>query len=245
MMHNPTVLLDILETSRKGKAQGESSLLVFDLDSTLLDVSGRHHAVLRNFAQLKDIQHRFPQLLSKVEKLKITRHQWGIKDALMSAGVTSPPFLLEEGYKYWSHSFFHNDYLVYDTPMMGAIEYTQNISQYADVVYLTGRDVERLGKGTIEQLKRHNFPLQKDLSNLFLKPHKSMVDANYKLDFFKNLLNQNKYEKIWFFDNDPRNLNLIVEHVPEIHCVFFKSAHPPGITPPSSIPHIHHFQIGT
>lgn len=241
MTHNSNTLSQVLKQAQSARDKGSKILTVFDLDSTLFDVSPRTQYILREFAQIPDIQERFPQEAQKISKIEMNRYLWGIRDGLYHIGITEPETLIKEAFIYWQKYFFHNDYLVHDTPMQGASEFLEKLSKYAEVSYLTGRDVERMGQGTLKQIQRHQFPLKDKSENLVLKPHRSQEDAPFKLNFFKKILEEGKHQEIWFFDNDPRNLNLVHKEIPEIRQVFFKSAHPPELTIPEELPQILHF----
>ncbi len=243
MTHDSSLLINLLSKCKTAKKQGHSFLLVFDLDSTLFDVSPRIQQILREFALLPETQKKYSLQAPQIEKININRYLWGIQDALASINITSPEPLLKDAYEYWLQCFFHEDYLIYDTPVEGAVHYLQTLQQYADVFYLTGRDVERMGKGTAEQLQRHSLPLIGNNRNLILKPQKSMNDAEFKLAFFQETLERQQYQEIWFFDNDPRNLHIVSKKAPQINQVYFKSAHPPEVMPPKDLPQILHFLL--
>ena len=241
MTHNSNILSHILQQAEKAQNHGSRILAVFDLDSTLFDVSPRTQFILREFAQKISTKERFPQEAQKISEIEMNRFLWGIRDGLSNIGLTEPEDLIKEAFAYWQKYFFHNDYLIHDTPMEGAFEFLKKLSQHGEISYLTGRDIERMGRGTLEQIQRHQFPLEDKEKNLILKPHRSQEDAPFKLNFFKKILEEGQHQEIWFFDNDPRNLNLVHREIPEVRQVFFRSAHPPKLTAPKELPQILHF----
>ena len=51
--------------------------------------------------------------------------------------------------KFWAKRFFTSEYLKFDRPYPGAVEFTKKFMKWAhEVVYLTGRDEPGMGKGT-------------------------------------------------------------------------------------------------
>jgi hypothetical protein len=99
-----------------------------------------------------------------------------------------------------------------------------------------------MGKGSHEVLLKWGFPLDDKKSKLVLKPHKSMDDGEFKRDWFK-AGELSKYEKIWFFENEPVNIHLVQEHTPHIEIIFFDSTHSRKAIPPENLPAIMHFLL--
>src|SRR5690606_15584018 len=127
-----------------------------------------------------------------------------------------------------------NSYLHYDQPYEGAVDYVQALHQAgAHIIYLTGRDVERMGEGSVEVLKKWNFPMN-DKAELVLKPHRSMDDAEFKSDWFIKACRID-FEKIYFFENEPVNLHKILKTCPQVEMIFFKSTHAGKAAPPENL----------
>ncbi len=213
----PSNLNEILKIAGEYVAQNLRILAVFDLDSTLFNVSTRTQKILSEFAELHD-----------VERLKIVevRHEdWGIKEAVLRAGLSleSDLELLKQLRDFWSERFFTSEYLHYDVPYAGAISFVQELSETGcEIQYLTGRDHTRMYKGTLEVLRKWGFPLEE--KNLFLKPKKEQDDELYKEDWFKNL-KPHEYKKIFFFENEPVNVNAILSSSPEVEIIFLDTTH--------------------
>ena len=104
LVHNLTKAREI----QKSKAQ---SLAVFDLDSTLFDVSPRLLRILRDFSELEHTKTHFPDAAKIMQTAEMRRSDWGIKQALIRAGLDNqhPDFHLHLK-KFWEKNFFSNDY---------------------------------------------------------------------------------------------------------------------------------------
>lgn len=241
MAHQPQILNEILTSLRNLQAEGKKSLIVFDLDSTLFDVSPRIERVLLDFASEPSHQSRFPEHVPIIKTVKTHRRDWGIRGTLKRAGLDGHhPELQECVRQYWVTHFFSNEYLHFDIPYDGSVEFVKKVHGFgAEIIYLTGRDVERMGSGSIEVLKKWEFPLDQQ-AQLVLKPHRSLDDGLFKRDWFLDLPLAS-YEKIWLFENEPVNVNLIRQHLPQVEMVFMDSTHSGKEQAPDDIPMILHF----
>ncbi len=217
-------------------------LLVFDLDSTLFDVSPRIKKILLKYATDEKHQKQFPQATQLLKEIQWLKSDWGIGPALQRVGLDqSHPEFLHSVQEYWRQHFFSNEALHDDVPYEGAVEFVQKWHQQGVYIsYLTGRDVFRMGEGTVQVLKKWNFPLDATAS-LVLKPFKEMDDAQFKTDWFLSLHEGQPFQDIWFFENEPVNINKLRQHLPHIRVVFFDSTHSGQEPPPSDIPSILHF----
>ncbi len=199
-------------------ARSTTSLCVFDLDSTIFNVSPRSEKILHEFA----VSNNFPELL----KIKIKMEDWGIYEALLRAGYTKVQN--EELHmrlkKYWNERFFSHNYLHYDTPYLGAIHFVQSlVSCGVGVHYLTGRDVFRMGTGTAEVLKKWGLP--HDPSQIHLKPHREMDDHTFKLEWLQKLATDNPNYTLYLFENEPVNINLVGDKMPDVRIIYMNTTH--------------------
>jgi hypothetical protein len=213
----PTNLNEILEISRLCSAQNLSLLAVFDLDSTLFNVSTRTQKIISEFADLHNID--------RLKNIEVLPQDWGLKEAVLRAGFSAEADLelLQSLRNFWSEKFFSGDYLHYDVPYEGAISFVQELNDSGcEIIYLTGRDQNRMYKGTLEVLRKWGFPVNE--AHLFLKPTKEQDDELYKDDWFKKL-NHTKYKKIFYFENEPVNVNAIRTSCPEVEIIFLDTTH--------------------
>lgn len=219
------MLKNILNQLQQISNSGQRSLVVFDLDSTLFDVSPRLERILLDFAMIPFNQRRFPQHIPALLKIKTLRQDWGIVGALQRAGLDSVDSEFQEAIlSYWKNSFFSNHYLQFDNVYEGALEFVQAVDAAgSEIAYLTGRDVDRMGVGSIENLRQWNFPLH-DKAKLILKPHRSLDDAQFKTDWFIEQAKESSRKAIQAAQNQADNLNDLMEYgVLEYNCQNFSS----------------------
>lgn len=235
------MLENLLAELQHMTSAGEKALVVFDLDSTLFDVSPRIERILFDFAAEPEFQKAFPKQVAQFKDIRTLHTDWGITDALKRIGLDDEHPEFQTAVKdYWHKHFFSNDYLKYDRPTEGAVEFVQKVAQTgAEIVYLTGRDVQRMGVGSEEVLRQWGLPLNAN-AKLVLKPHKSMDDAEFKTDWFIEARNRD-YAHIWFFDNEPVILHLMADKCPEVTSIFFDSTHSGKAHPPENLPRIMNF----
>lgn len=245
MTQSSHLLRQILVKIEELQDQGQKSLAVFDLDSTLFDVSPRLQQILLDFAADPHHQKTFPEQIRLFEGIRTQRKDWGIKNALERAGLDGHPSDFQEAVRdFWYERFFANEYLQYDLPYDGAVEYVNAVANLgADIVYLTGRDVTRMGSGSALTLKKWGFPLDERQTTLVLKPQKELDDAEFKTNWFANLPDQ-KYSEVWFFENEPVNIHHLRLQLPHVNVIFFESTHAGKANPPEDIPAIMHFLLG-
>ena len=199
-------------------AHNNRNICVFDLDSTLFNVSPRTQKILHEFADL------YHQDLKSVE---IEASDWGLKEPLIRHGYSLEQHShIHQGLRdFWVERFFSNDYIHYDVPYAGAINFVQKISSDSknNIYYLTGRDVHRMEKGTYEVLKKWGFPTPEN--SVQLKPHRSMEDHLFKRDWILDLQNKNPESTIYLFENEPVNINFIANTIQNIQIVFLNTTH--------------------
>lgn len=245
IMHNDKVLRQIQVKIAENTRQGIESLAVFDLDSTLFDVAPRLKRILLDISASKDFRQKYARELEYFRSIDIHPTDWGIADALKRRAVTDPdPQFLEEVKLFWRKQFFSNEYLEFDIPYAGSVRYLQRLAESgAHIAYLTGRDVHRMGPGSLKILEKWKFPVGHK-AELVLKPHRDMEDRRFKTDWFR-VLPPNRYADVWFFENEPVNVNDLRSHLPDIRVVFFDSTHSRKESAPTDIDWIRHFLFST
>jgi hypothetical protein len=243
-MPNEPSLKNILEKAGQAKRHGRKSLAVFDLDSTLFDVSPRLTKILHDYADDPLHQKQFPESTRILRTLSTKRSDWGIKQAVIRAGLDKHhPEFHDSLRAYWRAHFFSDEYLQYDVPYEGAVDFVTRLAREgSEIVYLTGRDIARMGKGSREILLKWKFPLDESHSRLILKPEKGMDDAEFKSDWFRDQPLSN-YDIVWFFENEPVNIDKVRADHPQVKIVFFASTHSGRAEPPGDLPHIFHFLL--
>ena len=135
-----------MSTSRKvfqdiSLAASTSPVVIFDLDSTLFDVSPRTQAILDTFLKLPHVQEQHPKEYSLLRTVQIQSGDWGLRQPLEKMGFQSTPDFHKTLREYWRQHFFSSQFLHHDQPYVGAIEYVTALQDIgAQIYYLTGRD---------------------------------------------------------------------------------------------------------
>ncbi|HEX7672930.1 MAG TPA: HAD family hydrolase [Bdellovibrio sp.] len=226
-------------------ASGKKCLIVFDLDSTLFDVSPRLERILLDFAAEPEFQKRFPEQVALFRNIKTLHTDWGITGALQRIGLDNAHLEFKEAVMdYWHERFFSNHYLQYDQPTPGAVEFVHEVEKLgAHIAYVTGRDVQRMGVGSKEVLLKWGLPIHEN-AELVLKPNKALDDAEFKTDWFI-AARKRDYERVYFFDNEPVILHLMEKKCPEVECYFLDSTHSGKAAPPENLPRLLNFLYNT
>ena len=253
-MTHASILDQILNRVTELQASGRISLCVFDLDSTLFNVTGRNRRIIRAFAALEHVQEKYPEQAALLNRARFQETDWGIREALMREGLQGTPEFFLEIREFWSQHFFSNNYLGEDRPYDGAVEYVQELHQAGcQIAYLTGRDEPRMGQGTRNSLKYWKFPDESKGCRLILKPHQKLDDAEFKAQVIQTLAepenefeeenaNGNKFDSIWFFENEPINIYFVAKHIPSVQIIFFDSTHSRRAEPPLHLPTIQSYR---
>lgn len=233
------LLCQILVKIEENQSQKLSSLLVFDLDSTLFDVSPRIQKILRDFASIPEFREKYAKACSVLEHIETQSTDWGIKDAIIRSGLVHEDHEFYEAVRqFWRTYFFSNEYIHHDKAYPGALDFVNSAFHAgAQIAYLTGRDQHRMGLGSRQVLLEQGFPLDDQQAVLALKPHKDHEDAEFKKTWFV----ENQYQKhanTWFFENEPVNLHLVDEHLKDVQLVFFESTHSRQKEPLAHVPTI-------
>ncbi len=222
---------DIFSMVDQDVAENKGIVVVFDLDSTLFNVSTRTQQIIAEFAQLAANQSNSPDLLKKLSTVQVAQSDWGLKESLMRVGfeLHEAPELFHKLKDFWFQKFFSNEYLHFDVPTQGAVSFVNRLNKHiqpdGELYYLTGRDEHRMGIGTREVLKKWLFPS----GTVQLKPHRELEDSKFKLDWTAELVAQKtksqKDYRVYFFENEPVNLNLIGRTLPNLRLFFLDTTH--------------------
>lgn len=226
------LLNDLIDLATRQKSIGCPIKVVFDIDSTLFDVSHRICEILRDFAKLPEVLLKYPKEAETLSKLVPDIDDFGVKRTLARHGFVWPSHdFAFQIVSFWKTHFFANTYLHHDKPYMGAKEFVCALfNAGADISYLTGRDVPRMWNGTLESLKQCGFPLDNDHANLVLKPNSDITDVEFKRNYFKQLGGASN--PIWFFENEPANIHEVMEHCPHVKIIFVNTVHSESAPPP-------------
>jgi hypothetical protein len=214
----------LLEELKKDK----DIIFFIDLDSTIYDLSKRQLKIFREFASLEEHKKALPEEVEALANLGKEHMSFYPQDCIKNySGKDVSDSFSDIFYPFWAERFFSNDYLIHDEAELGAKEFVHEVFEHGGHIhYLTGRDVARMGPGTLEQLKRDDFFPSGDECEqvkLVLKPEKSMNDAQFKHDHILKTLEQ--YHKGILLDNEPSNLQILKEKMDKLHLIHYDSYH--------------------
>jgi len=189
------------EALSRATTTGKSGVLVFDLDSTLLDNRPRQVAILRQFGVAHHIA-----ALSKSEPGHWV--SWDLRDAMRNAGVDGASIerLAEQAKDYWRERFFTSEYCRLDEAVAGARDYLHAVKATgARIAYCTGRH-EAMRPGTVDNFIRLGMPVPDQVSvDLLMKPTFAQDDDDWKVMAYDRL--RALGHVLAAFDNEPTHIN--------------------------------------
>jgi predicted secreted acid phosphatase len=194
---DPTVLARTLERARQANGRG---VVVFDLDSTLLDNRPRQARILREFGLQTGLK---PLAAAKPEDWQ----DWDIRRAMRNAGLSlsETDRHAEAAKQFWRDRFFTSEYCVDDEAIAGAVAFVNAVvAAGAQIAYCTGRH-EDMRAGSVACFKRLGFPLPGPRVQLLMKPTFAMSDDDWKEMAYEHLHSLGTVLAV--FDNEPTHVN--------------------------------------
>ncbi len=224
----PGLLQGILAEVRTAYNRQERPMVIFDVDGTLFDNRPRIVTILKEYAD-KELKRVRPEDARKFTALSIDRVSYRLTDTLTGIGVTDPA-VVNNANVFWSQRFFNDDYLKYDIPTPGSVNYVRTLySNGARIVYLTGRDAPRQLIGTVKALRDRGYPIGIQGTELIMKPTMQTQDAVFKQQVTNYLRHYGKI--IAAFDNEPANVNVYRRAFPKAKVVLHGAPHSPNAPP--------------
>lgn len=200
----PTGLAQLRRAVADEVARGNVPVIVFDLDGTLYDNAPRTFAILREYAESE--RGATPLAEKILADLDLGDMRYGIDETLKVIGIEDAE-LIDGAEKFWKKRFFSNDYIHFDKPLTGAVEFVQSLHVAgAHIVYLTGRDEAGMRDGTLQSLLAARFPINTARTSLIMKPDKSLRDTAFKEQASEQIRAIGVV--VGEFENEPRNSNL-------------------------------------
>ena len=220
------VIREVLLRCRQEIERGGLPVVVFDLDSTLFDVSKRSFEILKEWLTHPE-SGSFHETREKLSDLEPSEMRYSLEDVWEIKKIPSDvsPFdhHLKHAKRFWRARFFANEYLRHDEPTPGAVQFVKTLYEAGVmIVYLTGRDVPLMAFGTFDQLKSHGLPIEVERTRLILKPKRHLDDLDFKTGAARTITGFGKV--IASFENEPKNLVAMKEVFPtETMNVFIES----------------------
>jgi phosphoglycolate phosphatase-like HAD superfamily hydrolase len=229
--HKPGPVMDqTVALVRESRGRGRAPVVLFDLDGTLFDNGPRSWQILYEFA-LSRGHHTLSQKLNGMPKQLLP---YSLREILAQVDATDPD-LLQEAAVFWKKRFFVDDYIRFDEPVRGAIQFVHRVyNEGATVVYFSGRDAPNMLVGTAQSLRTHGFPVGVPRAVITLKETFEVEDLVFKRQAvaFLNTLG----EVVGTFDNEPANCNMFLEHWPHAVTAALATTHAPS--PQALVPQV-------
>jgi hypothetical protein len=195
------------------------AVVVFDLDSTLLDNRPRQALILRDYGEAAGL----PAL-----RAASPRHWqgWDLGVALSNAGL--PPEVVERhaeaARRFWRERFFTSAYCRHDAAVPGAPAFTRALEEGGAILaYVTGRPAA-MREGTLHAFGRHGFPLPDgDGVHLLMKDDPGMLDDDWKERARVQV--ERLGPVVAAFDNEPAHVNLYARAWPRSLCIHLDTDH--------------------
>lgn len=150
-------------------------MVVFDVDSTLLDNRPRQARILREFGRTHGVE-----ALAQVQTVHCDA--WDLARTMANCGLTSQDIAqsAEVVARFWRARFFTSEYCVDDAPIPGAVRFVGLVRDGGShIVYCTGRD-EAMRGGTLTSFERLGFPLPGPGVSLLMRPTRDIPDDEWK-----------------------------------------------------------------
>jgi hypothetical protein len=192
--------------------EAKGGVVIFDLDSTLLDNRPRQARILTEFGHL----HGFPE--ARPEHFD----SWDLTRAMKNAGIVEAEKYSLEFRRFWRERFFTSEYCEIDDAIAGAVEFAARVREVAIVAYCTGRH-EAMRAGTEKSFARLGFPLPGENVHLFMKPRIDIHDDDYKVTACDELRALGRVAAA--FDNEPTHINIYRRAFPEAMMIHMATDH--------------------
>jgi hypothetical protein len=192
---------------------GPSRVVVFDLDSTLLDNRPRQARILNELGaawKLVPLESAMPEHWTS----------WSIEEAMRNAGLTAGEAarLAPEARGFWRERFFTSDYCLLDGAIAGAADYVTRLAARCRVIYCTGRH-EAMRPGSEQSMARLGFPS----AELLMKPTYEQHDDDWKRQACEILRARGRV--LAAFDNEPTHANIYAAAFPEARIIHLATDH--------------------
>jgi beta-phosphoglucomutase-like phosphatase (HAD superfamily) len=209
----------LAEALARAHAAAPRGVVVFDLDSTLLDNKPRQARILRDYGHA-----------AGVPALQAARPEhwqgWSLERALRNAGLDAAEAArhVRPARRFWAERFFTSAYCRLDVPLAGAPAFVRAIAAAgARIAYVTGRPA-RMEEGTLAVFRRFGFPLPDPARvHLLMKPRADLGDESWKK------LARFEVERLGpvvaAFDNEPAHVNGYAEAWPDALTVHLDTDH--------------------
>lgn len=201
--------------------RGGRPVVLFDLDSTLYQVSHRTFKIFGDWHRANSAQ--IPKEVAEAfGALTLDEIGYSVADTFRNLGLSHDGEDLHDVRKhlrdFWFERFFTDGLLDLDRPYDGAREYVWSARDAgARLVYLTGRERAKMQLGTIRNLRRDGFPVDDD-AQLVMRERKLQSDAEHKIAAANRF--GWRESAVASFENEPKNLVALKKALPHTRHIF-------------------------
>lgn len=219
---------EILRLMKQSALNSASNLdVIFDLDSTIFDISPRIAHILNVFGLEEENQKVHPEECQILSGLTPDPKDFGVRRTLERVGfpIKDMAFIMKI-VEFWKKEFFSGNHLSWDVPYAGAVEFVKAVAGMGfRVSYLSGRDRPRMLEGTIQSLNKYDLPVVGQGENIFLKPNTDITDVAFKKSFFLNLPQLFANSSVYFFENEPCNIEVARLCKQKLEIIYVNTVH--------------------
>jgi len=196
------------------------AVVVFDLDSTLLDNKPRQALIMAEYGR----EHGVPALAGS--RREHWTGGWDFRHAMRNAGLPADAIEAHvEPYRaLWRERFFTSEYCRFDDVVAGAVPFVRAVREAgARVLYVTGRH-EGMRAGTVECFTRVGLPIPDgDAVQLWMKPDVEEDDDHFKARVHAELPRAGVVQAV--FDNEPTHVNDYHKSLPQARVIHLATDH--------------------
>lgn len=215
----------IVEDARGAYNRLERPIVVFDLDGALFDTRTRTAQILREYAD-QELRSVRPEAAQRLLAMSYSSVGYMLAETLQNVGITESA-VANNAAVFWSQRYFTDDYVKYDQPTPGAVDYVRMMySNGARIVYVSSRDVPRQLVGTVRALHERGFPIGIAGTEVILRPTQQTTEAQFKQQVVTYLKQYGTV--LGVFDTLPANVNDYKRVFPEATVVLLDAPRAPG-----------------
>lgn len=223
---------------KKAKKTKKKPICVFDLDGTLFDVGYRTIGIIKEWLESDAAMHFDKSILQKIRKINYDHIGYSLSHLFENSGFDLRNQQIMAVFssieRVWKKKFFDGISLVkYDQTIENSCEFVKYLKNNGlEIFYLTGRYWHSMRHGTIEQLKKFDFPLLEE--NLILKLNPFEDDQLFKAEQIRIL--GKEFDICGNFENEYLNLAYMALEAKNAINVIVDSQHSGRPTPLLEIP---------
>jgi hypothetical protein len=221
--YHPEALQAVKELAMATKNTGETPVVIFDLDDTLINTRERTVRILKDLISHDDVKWNFRREVLALQSLKPDDILFSLADTMRAKGITNAGFL-KLVQAAWNNNFFTNQFCANDVANPGGVRYVRELARLGvKIVYLTGRDIGRMQDGTVQDLQKLGLPLDGVQAQLIMKEDVKMDDLSFKISMFPFIKKMGTV--VGVFENEPANINAHHDAFPRAVAIFLDTIH--------------------